>query len=66
MEHQIIPKDAASEVIRGEDFSLLNEVAPSLMRSLASCAGKSIGELRKMAADGALTSSALIGRLTIG
>lgn len=55
-----IPKDTASELLSGEDFSRLNETAPRLIRALAERAGTSVTSLRKMANEGRLTSAALL------
>lgn len=55
-----IPKDPASELLSCEDFSRLNETAPRLIRALADIAGTSVSNLRKMAAEGRLTSAALL------
>lgn len=55
-----IPKDPASELLSGEDFSRLNETAPRLIRALAERAGTSVTSLRKMANEGRLTSAALL------
>lgn len=63
MECHEIPKDPASELLSGEDFSRLNETAPRLMRALAEGAGTSVNDLRKMAGEGRLTSSVLLGSL---
>ncbi|WP_421021898.1 tape measure protein, partial [Klebsiella pneumoniae] len=49
MECNPIPKDPASELLSGEDFSRLNETAPRLIRALAERAGTSVANLRKMA-----------------
>lgn len=60
MECNPIPKDPASELLSGEDFSRLNETAPRLLRALAERAGTSVASLRKMANEGRLTSDALL------
>lgn len=60
MECNPIPKDPASELLSGEDFSRLNETAPRLIRALAERAGTSVANLRKMASEGRLTSDALL------
>lgn len=60
-----IPKDPASELLSGEDFSNLNETAPRLIRALAERAGTSVANLRKMANEGRLTSAALLHRASV-
>ena len=61
MECHAIPKDLASELLSSEDFSRLSERAPKLMRALAEGASTSVSALRKMAEEGSLTSSVMLG-----
>lgn len=49
----------ASGVLRGEEFNAMMENAPRLARVLADGLGVPVGQLRKMAEDGQLTSEAL-------
>ncbi len=44
----------SSEILRGEEFNSIAEQLPSLMDAIAKGMGKSTGELRALAADGAL------------
>lgn len=57
MEYQVTPADLEHEALRGESFSALCEAAPALVRTVASRLGVSLGGLRKMAAEGKLTSA---------
>jgi|GEM_PF-6295444 len=50
----------ASGVIRGDEFNSVAENAPALMDALARSLGVTKGELRELAAQGALTSDVLI------
>lgn len=52
----------ASGVLRGEEFNAMMENAPRLARLLADGLGVPVGQLRKMAEDGELTS-AVLGRV---
>lgn len=49
----------ASGAFRGDEFNSVAENAPRLMNALADSLGRSIGELREMAAQGELTSEVL-------
>lgn len=49
----------ASGVLRGDEFNSMAENAPRLQQILATSLGVTIGELRKMAEEGQLTSSVL-------
>lgn len=49
----------ASGVLRGDEFNSMMENAPGLASALASSLGVTTGELRKMAAEGKLTSDVL-------
>jgi len=53
-----------SGVLRGEEFNSVMEQAPRLAQALAQGLGVTTGELRKMAEQGALTSSTVIKALT--
>ncbi|OPL23633.1 hypothetical protein B5S45_15430 [Morganella morganii] len=50
----------ASGVLRGQEFNSMSEQAPALMKGLADSLGVSIGELRKMAGEGKLTTDVLL------
>ncbi|QXO48967.1 tape measure protein [Morganella morganii] len=50
----------ASGVLRGQEFNSMNEQAPALMKGLTDSLGVSIGELRKMAGEGKLTTDVLL------
>lgn len=49
-----------SGVVRGEEFNSIMEQAPRLAKAMADGLGVTRGELREMAADGALTSEVVI------
>lgn len=49
----------ASGVLRGEEFNAVNEAAPRLMKALADGMGVPIGQLRRMAAEGLITSDVM-------
>lgn len=49
----------ASGTLRGEEFNAVNEAAPRLMLALADGIGVPVGQLRKMAEAGELTSQVL-------
>jgi tape measure domain-containing protein len=53
----------ASGVFRGEEFNSVAEQGPRLMQALSDETGKSAAELRKLAAEGKLTSEVLIAAL---
>ena len=53
----------ASGVIRGDEFNSVAENAPAAMDALSRALGVGKGELRKLAAEGALTSDVLIQAL---
>lgn len=53
----------ASGVLRGDEFNSMMENAPGLASALATALGVTSGELRKMAADGKLTSDVLASGL---
>jgi len=53
----------ASGVIRGDEFNSVAENAPAAMDAFSRALGVSKGELRKLAAEGALTSDVLIQAL---
>ena len=46
--------------LRGEEFNSVAEQAPVIMEAMKSATGKNAGELRKLAATGAITSKILI------
>lgn len=46
----------ASGTLRGEEFNAVNEAAPRLMLALADGIGVPVGQLKKMAEEGAITS----------
>lgn len=54
----------ASGVLRGDEFNSVMENSPRLARLLADSLGKPVGELRKMAEEGKLTSDILYNALT--
>ncbi|MEH6413888.1 tape measure protein [Pseudomonas sp. CGJS7] len=49
----------ASGTLRGDEFNSVNDAAPRLMKALAASMGVPIGELRKLAEAGKLTSEQL-------
>lgn len=53
-----------SGVLRGEEFNSVMEQAPRLAEALATGLGRTTGELRAMAEQGALTSTTVIKALT--
>lgn len=53
-----------SGVLRGEEFNSVMEQAPRLAQALAAGVGRTTGELRKMAEQGALTTDVVIKALT--
>jgi tape measure domain-containing protein len=53
----------ASGVLRGEEFNSVSEQAPAILRAVQSATGKTAGELRALAADGAITSDILVQSL---
>lgn len=53
----------ASGVLRGDEFNSVMEQAPRLAQAMADGLGVTTGELRKMAAEGKLTSDVVIGAL---
>lgn len=52
-----------SGVVRGEEFNSIMEQAPRLAKAMADGLGVTRGELREMAADGALTSEVVINAI---
>lgn len=60
MECNPIPKDLASEVFSAEALNSLAESAPRLVRAVAEGLGVSLGGLRLMADQGALTSEVMV------
>lgn len=52
-----------SGVLRGEEFNSIMEQSPRLARALADGLGVPIGALRQMAAEGRLTTTAVVGAL---
>lgn len=46
-------------VLRGEEFNAVNEAAPNLIKAIADSLGRPIGEMRKLAEEGKLTSDIL-------
>ena len=52
-----------SGTLRGEELNSVLEQTPALARAIAAGMGKSLGELRSMAADGDLTTSAVYSAL---
>lgn len=53
----------ASGVLRGEEFNSIAEQAPSILKAVQVETGKTVGELRKLAADGFITTELLIKSL---
>lgn len=53
----------ASGVLRGEEFNSVSEQGSRLMIALADSAGVTIGQLRKMAAEGKLTTDVVVNGL---
>jgi len=49
----------ASGTLRGDEFNSVNDAAPRLMKALADSMGVSVGQLRKLAEAGKLTSEQL-------
>nr|AGU09815.1 hypothetical protein [uncultured organism] len=54
----------ASGVLRGDEFNSIMEASPRIARLLADSLGVNIGQLRKMAEEGKLTSDVLFRALT--
>lgn len=54
----------ASGALRGDEFNSIMEASPRLSRLLATALGVPIGELRKMAEEGKITSDVLFKALT--
>lgn len=50
-----------SGVLRGEEFNAVFEASPTTMMELANALGVPIGQMRKLAEDGKLTSEVVIG-----
>lgn len=48
-----------SGALRGEEFNAVNEAAPNLIRAIADSLGRPVGEMRKLAEQGLLTSEVL-------
>lgn len=53
----------ASGVLRGDEFNSIAEQAPLILEAVAKQTGKTAGQLRKLAADGEITSQLLINSL---
>lgn len=53
----------ASGVLRGEEFNSIAEQAPALLQTLAKGLDVNIGQLRKMAHEGRLTTDVVVGAL---
>lgn len=53
----------ASGALRGDEFNSVAEGAPEIMRAIQKATGRTQGELRKLAAEGAITSSVLVKSL---
>jgi len=53
----------SSGTLRGEEFNSVAEQAPVIMEAIKSATGKTAGELRKLAATGAITAKILIQSL---
>lgn len=53
----------ASGALRGDEFNSVAEGAPEIMRAIQQATGKTQGELRKLAATGAITSEVLVKSL---
>lgn len=53
----------ASGVLRGDEFNSVAEQAPVILEAVAAATGRSRGELRELAAEGAITSDVLIESL---
>jgi tape measure domain-containing protein len=49
----------ASGTLRGDEFNSVNDAAPRLMKALADSMGVTVGQLRKLAEEGKLTSEQL-------
>lgn len=54
----------ASGTLRGDEFNSVNEAAPRLMDAIAAGLGRTKGELRAMAEQGQITSTAIVSSLT--
>ncbi|MBK5074597.1 tape measure protein [Budviciaceae bacterium CWB-B4] len=50
----------ASGVLRGQEFNSISEQAPALLKGLADSLGVNIGQLRKLAGEGKLTTDVLL------
>ena len=50
----------ASGVLRGDEFNSIMEANPAFMREVAKALDTNVGELRKMAAEGKLTSDVIV------
>lgn len=53
----------ASGVLRGDEFNSVAESAPRLMQAFADATGKTRGELRELAAQGAITADVVVQAL---
>ena len=53
----------ASGALRGDEFNSIAEQAPIIMEAVSKATGKSAGELRELAAQGAITSEILLESL---
>tara|TARA_R110000764_G_scaffold47667_3_gene106207 strand:+ start:2544 stop:5009 length:2466 start_codon:yes stop_codon:yes gene_type:complete len=53
----------SSGVLRGEEFNSISEGAPIIMEAITKATGKTQGQLRKLAAEGKITSEVLIESL---
>lgn len=54
----------ASGVLRGEEFNSIMEQTPSLMAAIAEGMGRTVGEMRDLAAEGKITGQAIVDALT--
>ena len=53
----------SSGVLRGEEFNSISEQAPVIMEAVSKATGKTVGQLKKLAAEGKITSKVLIESL---
>ncbi|MGP1666964.1 MAG: tape measure protein, partial [Rhodanobacter sp.] len=53
----------AAGVLRGEEFNSVSEQAPLLLKAIREETGKTVGELRKFAQDGGITTELIIKSL---
>ena len=53
----------SSGVLRGEEFNSISEQAPIIMEAVSKATGKTVGQLKALAAEGKITSEVLIESL---